>query len=402
MKKLVLALLITVFAAGLVVLWQGIHFLATGPLVPGEGEERIFEVLPGEGFYRVASRLEQQQLISSALKFKILARLSGRAESLRVGEYAVRSDLRPIELLDILSSGKSIERQITFPEGANILEIANSIEAKGIGRKDEFLHKVRDPVLIENLLGEKLPSLEGYLFPETYKYTKYTSLESLIRGMVERFKENYKTFGYENSNMTRNQIVTLASVIEKETGAPEERPLISSVFHNRLKRGMRLQSDPTIIYGIWSETGEWEKNITREDITRPTAYNTYTVAALPVGPIANPGREALEAAGHPATSEFLFFVSKNDGTHTFSENLEQHNSAVQKFQLDRQAREGKSWRDLNKREQTVPAVKSTMVKTTVITTKTTTTKTVTPAPKAIVPAKTDAGNNKAKKSKIQK
>lgn len=355
MKKLVTGLLFIGFAFALVVMWQGIRFLAGGPLPSGEGEERIFEVSPGEGFYKIANRLEQEKLISSAFKFKILAKFSGHADSLRVGEYAVRTDLRPIEMLTILASGKSIERQITFPEGANILEMANAIEGKGIGKKDDFLQKARDPILIESLLGEKQASLEGYLFPETYKYTKYTTLEQLIRSMVDRFKENYASLGYESNAMTRHQMVTLASVIEKETGAPEERPLISSVFHNRLKRGMRLQSDPTILYGIWAQTGEWKQNITRDDITRPTPHNTYTVPALPTGPVSNPGRDALEAAGHPATSEFLFFVSKNDGTHTFSENLEQHNNAVQKFQMNAQAREGKSWRDLNKRGEATPA-----------------------------------------------
>ncbi|MGE0761839.1 MAG: endolytic transglycosylase MltG [Bdellovibrionales bacterium] len=351
-KAVVVALLLAMFAGGLIGLWQTIRFLAGGPVPTGQGEERIFEVLPGEGFYRVASRVEQEGLVTSALKFKILAKLSGQADSLRVGEYAVRTDLRPIELLSILSSGKSIERQITFPEGYNIYDIALAVEQKGLGKKEELIRLARDPRIVEKLLGEKLPSLEGYLFPETYKYTKYTSLESLLKSMVERFKERYATLGYgPNEPMTRHQIVTMASVIEKETGAPEERPLISSVFHNRLKRGMRLQSDPTILYGIWSETGEWKQNITREDITRHTPYNTYTVAALPVGPISNPGLEALASVGQPATSEFLFFVSKNDGTHTFSENFAQHNSAVQKFQIDRKAREGKSWRDLNKSEK---------------------------------------------------
>jgi UPF0755 protein len=152
---------------------------------------------------------------------------------------------------------------------------------------------------------------------------------------------------------TRHQIVTLASIIEKETGAPEERPLISSVFHNRLLKKMRLQTDPTVIYGKAEKSGKIEINITRADLLTPSRYNTYVIPALPPGPIANPGKEALLAAVNPAASGYLFFVSQNDGTHVFSEDYSAHNRAVQKFQLDRKAREGKSWRDLQNRK-TVP------------------------------------------------
>jgi len=150
-------------------------------------------------------------------------------------------------------------------------------------------------------------------------------------------------------NWGKRQIVTLASIIEKETGAPEERPLISSVFHNRLKRGMLLQTDPTIIYGKAMLTGKIEINITRADLSKATDYNTYVISGLPPGPIANPGKESLLAAVRPASSKYLYFVSHNDGTHQFSEDYQSHVKAVQKFQLDPKARQGKSWRDLNKR-----------------------------------------------------
>ena len=142
------------------------------------------------------------------------------------------------------------------------------------------------------------------------------------------------------------QILTLASIVEKETGAPEERPLVASVFHNRLRKGMLLQTDPTIIYGKAKETGKIVLNITRADLTRYTPYNTYVIKGLPPGPIANPGKAALQAVVHPAQSDYLYFVSKNDGTHQFSTDLAAHNAAVRKFQLDPKAREGKSWRDL--------------------------------------------------------
>lgn len=352
MRALVVGILVFVFTLTLWVFWQAFVFLTHGPAV-GPGEEKIFEVLPGQGFYSVAERLEKEGFTTSAFRFKILAKVSGQESGLRVGEYALKTDMRPMDVLEVLSSGKSIEHKITFPEGTNIFEMAAAVEQKGLAKAADFLALVRDPRLIEELLGEKLPSLEGYLFPETYKYTKYTPVQSLVKGMVARFKETYGKIVYDpNVKLSRHQLVTLASVIEKETGAPEERPLISSVFHNRLNRHIRLQSDPTIIYGIWIETGSYKQNITRDDITRPTLYNTYTVPALPLGPIANPGSEALMAAAQPATSPFLFFVSKNDGTHTFSENLGQHNAAVQKFQMDQKARTGKSWRDLKARGDT--------------------------------------------------
>lgn len=351
MRATVLALLLVVFGAVLWGFWEGFSFLSQGA-EPSPGQERIFEVTPGEGFYRVAERLQAEGLITSALRFKILAKLSGRQRSLRVGEYSVRTNMRPIELLGVLSSGKSIERRITFPEGYNIFEMADVVEKSGLARRGEFLAVVRNRRLIRELLGEEHPSLEGYLFPETYNYTKYTPVESLVRGMVDRFRETYATIGHDPQvgGLSRHQLVTLASVIEKETGAPEERPLISSVFHNRLKKKMKLQSDPTIIYGIWVETGMYKNNITRDDITRPTPYNTYTVPALPAGPIANPGRESMAAVVSPATSDFIFFVSKNDGTHTFSATLQEHNSAVQQFQLNSAAREGKSWRELRQKK----------------------------------------------------
>ncbi len=350
MRKLIVGVLILFFGVVLWGFWEGFTFLTKGA-TSSPGQERIFEVIPGEGFYKIAERLQSEGLITSAFHFKVLAKFSGHQNSLRVGEYQVKTDMRPIEMLGVLSSGKSIERQITFPEGHNIFEMADLIEQKGLGKRDQFLAVVKNLELIKELLGESLPSLEGYLFPETYNYTKYTPLESLVRGMVTRFKENYAGIGHDpaTSGLSRHELVTMASVIEKETGAPEERPLISSVFHNRLKIKMKLQSDPTIIYGIWTETGFYKNNITRADILSPTPYNTYTVAALPVGPIANPGREALAAVIAPATSNFLFFVSKNDGTHTFSSTLQDHNSAVQKFQVNAKAREGKSWRDLNQK-----------------------------------------------------
>ncbi len=205
------------------------------------------------------------------------------------------------------------------------------------------------------MLGIDVTSLEGYLFPETYNVTRFTTLRELVQNMVQNFKTNYAELEAEAKAkgraipLSRHELVTLASVVEKETGAPEERPLIASIFYNRLNKKMRLQSDPTIVFGLWVETGAYKQNITRDDINHPTRYNTYTVPRLPWGPISNPGRAALSATINPATTDNLYFVSRTDGTHVFTKTYEDHLRAVKTFQLDPAAREGHSWRELNKR-----------------------------------------------------
>lgn len=310
------------------------------------GRDAVFEIAPGSSLKAVARRLEDAGLVTSGEKFYWYGRFLKTENKVRVGEYAMRTDMKPAEVLTVITSGRSIERAVTFQEGLNIFEVADVFERAGLGNRADVLRLVRDQALIKQFLGEDLPSLEGYLFPETYKYTKYTDTKALLKMMVDRFLATYQQV--PSHAMTRHQLVTLASIVEKETGAPEERPVISSVFHNRLTKGMRLQTDPTIIYGLYLDSGNWNKNISRADLHRDAPYNTYTRNGLPPGPIANPGREALIAAARPATSEYLFFVSRNDGTHVFSKNYEAHKKAVRDFQLNRKAREGKSWRDLKR------------------------------------------------------
>lgn len=346
MRNFVIAVLVfgcLFFVGGL---WLGTQFLYH---TPGSAEETVvFEVPQGATFISIANRLEAQGLIKNALYLRILAKVTGQSSNVKRGEYALNKGMYPSQILSELVSGKSITYPLTIPEGWNIYEIAVLIESKQLATREEFLRLVKDPSFVQNLLGERWPSLEGYLYPETYMYTKFTTLKELVQAMVARFKIVYAELQpqIKNSGLTQHQIVTLASVIEKETGAPEERPMISSIFHNRLNKRMRLQSDPTILYGMLAETGVMPSNITRADILRPSQYNTYTVAALPVGPIGNPGKLALLAAVQPAQSEFFYFVSKNDGTHIFTKTYEDHSSQVRKFQIDPKAREGKSWRDL--------------------------------------------------------
>ena len=353
MKKSLLVAFFSLFMIGALICgFIAYHFVNTKP--SGDESPVVFEVAFGKSFRTIAEELEQKRLIQNAKLFTLFARLRGGTARMKVGEYILRRNMTPAQVLAVITSGKSRGRAFTVAEGLNLFEIADLYEQGGFGDKSVFLGLCRDRQFIKSLLGVERDSLEGYLFPETYQLTKYTSAKDLLKSMVSRFQLVYKEVLPESeidNSLNQHQIVTLASIIEKETGAPHERPRISSVFHNRLKKGMRLQTDPTIIYGIAEKDGKTIYKISRADISTPTRYNTYVIRGLPPGPIANPGREALLAAVRPEQTEDLFFVSQNDGTHVFSNDYETHAKAVRKFQGDAKARQGKSWRDLPKSGQ---------------------------------------------------
>jgi len=353
MKKATLITLIAVFSlivAGAAAFgYLAYDFTHTAP--SADTTEVIYEVKPGQSFNVIAKDLESKGIVKNAFAFSMFARFTNQRSLIKRGEYALSPNMLPNEVLMVITSGKSVSKPFTVAEGLNIYEIADLYEKEGFGKKDEFLALAKDSSFTKQLLGEPATSLEGYLFPETYMITKFDSTRDLITSMVKRFLSVYTELGAANAlpGWSRNQIVTLASIIEKETGAKADRPLVSSVFHNRLIKKMKLQTDPTIIYGIADATGVVPNNIHKDDILKPTRYNTYVINALPPGPISNPGRESIMAAIRPAPSKFLYFVSRNDGTTVFSENLETHNKSVQKYQIDPKARENKSWRDLNKK-----------------------------------------------------
>lgn len=355
MKKIVLFSIVLLFVGtllGAYFLWT--RFVNTAP--SNKSEEIIYEVAPGKTFKAVAKELEKKGLIQNSELFILLAKIRSEANKTKVGEYLLNRNMKPSEILSVLVSGKSIEKKLTIAEGLSIFEIADIFVGAGLGNKEEILKYFKDPDLASTLVGSRVTSLEGYLFPETYKYTKYIDYKMIVAEMVEKFKSVYQSVEKEKNpalrfpELSSHQILTLASIIEKETGAPEERPLISSVFHNRMKKGMLLQTDPTVLYGKAMEYGDFEIKISKSDLTKYTPYNTYVIKGLPPGPISNPGRAALEAAMQPAESEYLFFVSHNDGTHQFSKDYSAHQKAVSKFQLNPKAREGKSWRDLKKKQ----------------------------------------------------
>lgn len=324
--------------------------LEKSPIQPNNpGVSIIFEVLPGMTLKSTLQQLEQQGVVAEAQKLYWLARW--QKVSLKSGEYLIRGDMLPEELFSVLSSGKSIGYSLTVPEGYNLFEIGPLFEQKGLIKdQKEWWALVSNKDFMRSLLGEVYINLEGYLFPNTYQYTKKTTARELVETMVRTFLSHWEKLQplAKAKGLSRHQLVTFASLVEKETGAPWERPKIAGVFWNRIERGMKLQTDPTIIYAKALLSGVYEINIRRVDLSLEHPYNTYYRMGLPPGPIANPGWAAMEAVVKPETTRALYFVSQNDGTHVFSETYEQHLQAVKTYQLDKKAREGKSWRDLGK------------------------------------------------------
>ncbi len=221
-------------------------------------------------------------------------------------------------------------------------EVAKLFAASGITSESDFLEAVQHPDFISQL-KISASSLEGYLYPETYRFAPHTPAKIVAKTMIDLFNRKTGQIEFNHPFLNKHQVIILASVVEKETGAKVERPAIAGVFTNRLKKRMRLESDPTTIYGIWSR---YKGNIRKADLLEMTPYNTYKIPALPQGPISNPSLEAIQAVLNPENHEFLFFVSKNDGTHVFTKNYQDHLQAVDSWQRNSRARQGKSWRNL--------------------------------------------------------
>ena len=297
-------------------------------------QKKIIKIEKGWSFDRIANTLKKTKLLRSTTCFKALAWWRKDSTHIQAGEYIFPVHATPLDILDILVKGKTRLHSITFPEGYNIYEIAHTLEKRGFLKQEDFISLSLEPDLIQNLLGEKVDSLEGYLFPDTYKLSKPISSKTLIKLMVNRFLTVYSNLsGQPPMNLRRHEVVTLASIVEKETGVPQERSLIAGVFYNRLKKNMRLESDPTILYGMMKKQGKLiELNIRKTDILNKTPYNTYRINGFPAGPISNPGAQALKAVFTPQNSDFLYFVSRNDGTHIFSTNFETHQKAVNRYQ----------------------------------------------------------------------
>lgn len=358
MKIINVLLLVAVlgFAALGAVAWQLGLFQA-------QGEPVVVVVERGTNFLQIAKQLRARGVIQDERAFRWYINLWGAGKPLQRGEFELYQSMSIPAAVSALTTGKPIEHKFTVPEGYNIFQIAELLEVKGFGKKEAFLAAARSKALLERIPHyesiEGLASIEGYIFPDTYLIQRVFSEEEIAQIMVARFREVYQRLksDLEQSpsvralNLTPHQVITLASIVEKETGAASERPLIASVFLNRLHKRMRLQTDPTVIYGMWERDGAFDGNIRRRDLTTPTPYNTYAIRGLPPGPIASPGEQAIRAVLNPEESEYLFFVSKNDGTHLFTKDFRSHSSAVRDLQIKRSARDGKSWRDLPKEQR---------------------------------------------------
>lgn len=298
--------------------------------VSRDGAVQTVNVPRGASFRLVAEDLEKAGVIRNSETLIFAANILGANTKIKAGEYEFSAAMTPVEILEYLVKGRVKRHLITIPEGYNIRDIAAVLDEEGLVSAEAFIRRASDKGFASSV-GIDGASFEGYLFPDTYEFTKGMATDEIIRRMAERFKEVY-ALEFERSvkanGMGLKKLITLASIIEKETGASGERELISAVFHNRLRKGIKLQSDPTVIYGISDFSG----NITKKDLLTKTPYNTYVNYGLPPGPIANPGKEAIRAALNPANADFLYFVSKNDGTHIFSKSLKDHNNAVNKFQ----------------------------------------------------------------------
>ncbi len=305
--------------------WLADYANRPGPEGPGEA---VVLIPRGASFTAIASILADKGVIEEDIRFQLLALLHGKADRIRAGEFVLQRGVKPLEVLEQLDRAKVLQHPVTIAEGLQVEEIAAVFAAGGWCRQQEFLDVAGDADFLRALGLGDVDTLEGYLYPDTYYLTRIPAVDArkIISMMVGRFFEVWQSL--DTGGADRHETVILASIVEKETADPAERPRIASVFRNRLDKGMRLQSDPTVIYGIVGFTGD----ITRKDLRRPTPYNTYVIKGLPAGPICNPGKEAMAAVLQPAAEGYLYFVSRNDGTHHFSKTLGEHNRAVNTYQ----------------------------------------------------------------------
>ncbi len=317
--------------------WFASYVLSPGP--QNSNETVVIAIPKGTSVRGILDILAREGAVQEDIRFLLLAKLSGYGSRLQAGEFRLHTGIKPLEVLRELAYARSIEYPITIPEGLRAAEIAQIFGDSGWCNPKNFLKLVNDKEFLAKLGFSHLESLEGYLFPDTYLLTRdITGSEKIIPIMVKRFNDVWSevTAGVPEP-LDVEKTVILASIVEKETGAPEERPLIAAVFRNRLESGMRLQSDPTVIYG----TQKFSAPISKSDLLTETPYNTYTLPGLPVGPICSPGKDALLAVLHPVETDTLYFVSKNDGTHQFSKSLIEHNRAVEKYQRKNSDKKGK-------------------------------------------------------------
>lgn len=330
--RLVVLIVIVAAAAGGAAWW--LRQQALTPFQGYDGVEVFVDIPSGTGPRTIGAKLAEAGVVKDALTFRVALWLTGRARDLKAGEYRFSGAAPAVHIVAAIADGAIYTRPVTFREGLTIDDMAGVYADSGLGTREAFLAAARDASLIRDLDPEA-PDLEGYLFPDTYPVPRTTAAATLVAQMVRGFRAALPPELIARARadgFTVRQVVTLAALVEKETAQDAERPLVAAVYRNRHRIGMGMQADPTVIYAL-QRAGKWDGNLSRDDLQFDSPYNTYRYGGLPPGPIAAPGRRALEAVVSPADVDYLYFVSRNDGTHVFATTLAEHNRNVFQWQV---------------------------------------------------------------------
>jgi UPF0755 protein len=331
-RIIVISAAVVVLAASAFAIWLLLG--SEKPYKGYQGAEQFIEIPAGAGPALIGRRLTEGGVVRDTVSFRVALARSGQARRLQAGEYRFERPMSAREVIDKLARGDVFLRPITFPEGLTMLQMAQIYERDAGGSRADFLRAARNAAAIRDI-DPAAQDLEGYLFPNTYALPRNTTAEQLVQRMVTAFRDIMTPELVQKAaarGLSVRQLVTLASLVEKETAKAEERPIVAAVYANRLRIGMGMQCDPTVIYAL-ERAGKYTGNLTREDLRFDSPYNTYRYAGLPPGPIAAPGRASIEAAAAPADVPYIYFVSRNDGSHVFAETLDEHNRNVFEYQV---------------------------------------------------------------------
>ncbi len=317
---------IILIASILVVITIHTYMFMITPAIPPR--PLMIDIKPGTSAWKISRELENQGVITDDMMFMTLAVLTGKVTRLQAGAYVFEGKHYPMDIILILFKGRTLRYRVTIPEGSTVYDIGAIVAETGLLSKTDFISSAQD-IKTTSFFGIDAPSMEGFLYPDTYYLAPHMTALEIMAKMVNRFNEQCSSGMKQRLrelDMTWHQVLTLASIIQKEAVSTKEKPIISSVFHNRLKKNMQLQSDPTAVYGI----DGFRRKIVPQDIRNANPYNTYRCKGLPPGPICNPDLGSIKAALWPARTNYLFFVSKGNGTHHFSRTYEEHSRAIRR------------------------------------------------------------------------
>ncbi len=332
MRRLIFVL---VALAAILAAVAGVYYARVDEKYQGyTGVDRFIEIAPGTGSRAIGRDLVASGIVRDTWTFRLAVFLTGTDRQLKAGEYRFAGPVSAKDVARKLARGDIYLRPVTFPEGLTLGDMSRVYESKGLGKAEAFLAAARDTTPVR-MFDPQAQDLEGYLYPDTYNVPRRMRAGDLVQQMAARFLSIYEPLraDAESRGLSMREAVTLASLVERESAQAEERPVIAAVYANRLRIGMPLQCDPTVIYAL-ERKGTYQGNLTKADLQIESPYNTYRHPGLPPGPIAAPGRPSLDAAIHPATVDYLYFVSRNDGTHAFSATLAEHNRNVRQWQVE--------------------------------------------------------------------